>query len=788
MNPTETARTPIRRVMGFAVLGFSLYVLILLAHASPVRAAEGSCPSNEAIRVEQGEAALALPECRAYEQVSPLGAQPFFQNLGQSNETLESGRQLVVGDSKGALAAADGNRFAYFSSSAPAGSLTDGPQYLARRGPAGWNTESAIPPQSTEDTPGCLPDIQAWSSDLAYAVLADGWKTAANFCGADEPALVQGEPRGAQNLFLRENDAGSYRLLNLTPAGVAPVNATIAGYSPDLSHIVFRESARLTPGAPPLESPPLDHPDYYEYFQGNLRLLTILPDGQPVSGAVAESRTKEHGLPSTRNVVSADGERVVWETQNVAVTNVYPPTGLYLRLNAAQEPTASGECTSLEPDLACTVRVDAVQQGGTGDGEALPVFRFSSDDGSRVFFTDEQDLTPGATAAPGAPDLYEFQLDPGNPLESSVVDLTLNQSEPADVLGVAGISEDGSAVYLVASAALTPPSSQNGQGEHAQAGSPNLYLRSAGADTFIATLAGNDRCDWAQVDPHETPVGNSPQCLLSRISPDGDLLAFTSIQPLTDFNNLPDDPIECGTGNTGSFEPQPCQEIFLYQAAGGTLHCVSCSPSGSRPTGPSNLRPADNLFLPNDEPPIYGLPRNLSPTGAVYFDTKSPLLPADENGVSDVYEYSGGKLSLISSGKSPAASYFYEASQSGNDVFFLTTQPLLHADTDAETSIYDARVDGGFPEPPPAPGCEGESCRGAATQASPSGTPATPSFSGPEEGPRSPLTGPCKKGFVKKAGKCVKKPSKQKHHKAKNKNHTHKKNGNKAGDNRRAGK
>lgn len=51
-----------------------------------------------------------------------------------------------------------------------------------------------------------------------------------------------------------------------------------------------------------------------------------------------------------------------------------------------------------------------------------------------------------------------------------------------------------------------------------------------------------------------------------------------------------------------------------------------------------------------------------------------------------------------------------EVSPSGDDVFFYTAQSLVASDTDGLYDLYDARVDGGFPnQTDPAP-CEGNGC------------------------------------------------------------------------------
>jgi hypothetical protein len=126
------------------------------------------------------------------------------------------------------------------------------------------------------------------------------------------------------------------------------------------------------------------------------------------------------------------------------------------------------------------------------------------------------------------------------------------------------------------------------------------------------------------------------------------------------------------------------------------------------------------------------LQRNVSDNGQVFFETSDELVSAAANGKRNVYEYEDGQLYLISSGASEADSYFLDASASGSDVFFVTAQRLLHRDQDSVYDIYDARVEGGFPEPPARQPCTGEECRGSGESASASpSSPTSSSFSVP---------------------------------------------------------
>jgi hypothetical protein len=203
------------------------------------------------------------------------------------------------------------------------------------------------------------------------------------------------------------------------------------------------------------------------------------------------------------------------------------------------------------------------------------------------------------------------------------------------------------------------------------------------------------------------------------VSSGGQVLLFRSQRQLTAYHN------------------NGVPEFYRYDAQSGRVGCVSCNPSGVPPTaaGAPGVQTGTSFFGLSGFASIET--RNLSASGdQFFFETSDPLLPADSNGVSDVYEWEadgagscessgdeGGCLYLLSTGSSPDPSHFGDASVSGDDVFFFTDQPLVGQDQDHLIDIYDARVDGGLAsqDPPVVPPCNGDECRSpfAAPPASP---------------------------------------------------------------------
>lgn len=649
------------------VAAFVVVVASVWSGLDAVSARAAQACVNEAVRAEQGAAGLALPDCRAYELVSPPGSVP----------THVSGQ---------ALAAAGGQRFAYYTFEPFPGSTEEGLFLLATRSADGWSVQNTTPPQGglhNSDFIACFPSV-FYSNELTSAVLSDGWNQVEEgfdqVCDGDDPPLVAGEPRGYANLFLRDNESGAYQLIDRPPATVTPADALFRAATPDLSHVVFEEDAKLTAQAPAGLA-------LYEWSGDADYLVSVLPDGEPVAGTLVNG---QQGSASFTHAMSANGETVFF----------YYGGDLYARLHSGHEAAIGGVC-NVSDGAACTVQVDAAQAGAPGPGGA-GTFVYASEDGARVFFTDEHRLTADATATVEAPDLYEYDVE-----TETLSDLTVSASGSANVLGFSGGSADGSYVYFVATGVLTG-AQENNFGAVAVRGRPNLYLRHAGTTTFIATLERNSYAeleDWQQGASNPSSEHNTGH-LTSRVSPDGEYIVFNSAAQLTGEENEPVEASQC--------DGDRCLEIFIYNAAAGQLSCASCSPSGAQPTGPAEVTAEDGELL-TPEPSRY-LQRNVTDAGQVFFDTRSALVPQATNGEVNVYEYENGGVNLISSGTGSGGAEFLDASESGDDVFFATDQGLVQGDTDNQSSVYDARVDGGFAvgqtEAAQGQGCESaEVCR-----------------------------------------------------------------------------
>jgi hypothetical protein len=473
---------------------------------------QAACPNEEF----RGGFSARLPDCRAYELVTP-----------PVKSSVEFDRGV---DKHGSVVAAGGEALSMYGKEPFPGAPTGGENYVATREPSGWRLEVVDPIESYSGVV-CANEnntfVSVYSEDVSGEVISLGANSSAaqpyyankEACNSKGLQIAKGEPVGYQNLLVRDNQTGEYRLVNnleSAPPGVTPADAYFQGASADLSHVVFSEQAPLAHGAL------YGVENLYEWDEGVVRLLTVLPNKTPAAGSLAA----EHSTPAHEQVISGEGSHVFFTSGG----------NLYVRIDGER-----------------TVQVDKAQTkavGSSGGG----VFQAASADGSRVLFTDTSQLTTDSTATAGEPDLYECVLSAGAS-ECDLIDLTVAKAgEHADVQHVSLLgAKDSSHVYFAAMGVLAANKReyQNSEGntvtEEARKGEENLYLSEDGRIAFIATL---NKGDYGR----------------GEVSADGEWFAFQSLKNLTGY----------AKGATTS-------EIFLYSASSGQLVCASCLPSDEAP-------------------------------------------------------------------------------------------------------------------------------------------------------------------------------------------------------------
>jgi hypothetical protein len=192
-------------------------------------------------------------------------------------------------------------------------------------------------------------------------------------------------------------------------------------------------------------------------------------------------------------------------------------------------------------------------------------------------------------------------------------------------------------------------------------------------------------------------------------------------------------------------------EVYRYDTEAGATICASCAPTNSLATRDAGL-------------PAHG--NGLAADGRVFFNSTEPLVLRDTNGLGDAYEWKEGEVYLLSSGTSPSNSGLLSASEDGKDAYFFTREKMAPGGANGSLMrIYDAREGGGFFQIPGSPPCAAsDECHGPGSKAAP---PHDVGSLGGTDGNLAEGEGArCKRGFVKKHGRCVRKPHrKHSHHK-----------------------
>ena len=692
-----------------------------------------SCP-NTAVRQQTSSA--YLPDCRAYELVSPQNA----------NGTL-----LFSGGPNTGLATSPA-RLAYVANYSAPPEATDtigaaGDLYVATRTNDGWVSHYiGLPgnqtgcmggpptdPASHGSTPNEIQNrvftdpsmsrlldfedgngIACWAggNGTGDANFALDPPSNAPYLWASEGSLLARLPSGLGSLPGAE---ASFVCPLPEPQSVVPHCAGEVTASPDLSHLIFSSNnfSFATGGLTTVPGSAYEE----DLSTGAIELISSLPGGGPIPQDPSYA-----GLPGIEGgpggeqeflrfpAVSTDGSHVLISTATEPTPGCPKSTGLGVCARFAETPVHL--YMRVGAGLGITYEI--------AEGRAVDYVGMTAD-GSRVYFTSEEHLT-GEDPNHGGASLFMWSQkgeEEGHPL---TLISRPNPGSPA----AAGDTEDCEASWTAKCGVVpysgrgyaasyggrggdgisdTAIASRSGDiyfyspeqldGDRGVPGQQNLYDYRGGELHFVATFKPHEFC--------ETDISGYRYCTdgpIARlqVTADGTHMAFVTPAPITSYENA---------GHL---------EMYSYTPADGGLVCDSCRPDG-RPATANVGASQDGLFLTED--------------GRTFFSTSESLVPRDTNQAVDVYEFSGGRPRLITPGTGTATVTgltlvsleevpgLIGVSADGTDVYFSTYDSLISEDHNGNfLKFYDARTGGGFLQAPPGHPCAAaEECHGPGTEA-----------------------------------------------------------------------
>lgn len=686
-------------------LALSATVLVALIGVLPA-----SASAEATIGPEPTAGPIGLPDGRIYELVSPANK---YGNFIRDEEFW-------------GLASADGNSAAYMATSS-FGEATEGSfsAYTSHRVPgqtaSGWQTEAALPRSLHKFFIGEIAHWLVPSADFRKFAFA----TRMPF-DKSQPL----GPGGVSGVYLSETPFSEPTWL-AEPKIAKPIPAeggieggalfAIAGVAPDMSRVYFSYTGLLLPEdearAPHVGTGGREASGFYEWSEGALHESGVLPDGSlNPYGAVPANSTNAVGFD---NGVSEDGTRAFFVSPDPAVYSpgcasascTASPPELYVResgpggshrsvlISRSELPGHEGKPA---PTGAVSVGTPQLQSVGGPVGSAGSYYVYATPDGKHAFFASADRLT---TAAPENSELKEYDFN----FETETLTYL-----PGVVGGIAAVDRSGSD-FIFLNQSTNPA---------------ELELWQVGANggkvTEIVSVPPNVEGGFSYVDVSS-----------ARVSADGSVFLFRTPSKIGPFRS--------GTVCSKSFGcevQQPVEEVYRYDVPSAELTCVSCPPVGVAPTGDAAIthdnQEESEFGTTRESAGINYTPgslydsRGMSANGEqVFFDTTTPLVPQAVDGKRNVYEWEKGKVSLLSTGTSPADSTMLDSSVSGGDVFFVTASGLVPGDTEGNTDVYDARIPRPGDNPPPAAiPCEGAVCQGPPSVPNLLGSPSSATFNG----------------------------------------------------------
>ena len=647
-----------------------------------------------------------------------------------------------------------------------------GAEYEFSRTSAGWACEALDPPASQYPRRVFL----SASADVSRTL----WGLQVPARGGEEVSITEPTYDG-WTLAVREAAGGGKGRFTVLGSVVAPGHEShiaeygevgavpqynVAGASADLSRVLVSVKAsheQLWPGDATVKDtePNSLHAfeSLYEYRAGggDEPVLVGVSNSGPLEGSphVNEGADLISDCGIAPNAISASGEIVLFtahaadqgpeskhcnsagEGTGPAVNEIYARVGGSETVDISEPSTGAGgdceNCNEGEPKAA--------------------VYEGSSEDGLKVFFTTKQSLLPGALGD----SLYEYNF--AAPAGQRVTLLS------GEVNSVAAAASSGALLYFQSPGELTGKPNANGETAHEVAGE-KLYVCDPGGGgvAFVAGEAGG-----------------------VQTTPDGQYALFSSGRRLKGTN----DTSTASQLFEYNVQTEGVARVSVGQRSAAGFECPAtkvveegydCNGNTTDGADAPNIAYSNTVRSPADR--TSGL--SLAENGVVAFSSVLALTPQAPQGkpfelegnivsyTENVYEYRAGDVYLISPADEGSglilhlpASRLLGVGESGRDVFFGTTDSLVPQDTDTQYSWYDAREEGGFPAPPGAAGCVAEACQGPLSPSPVLFTPESDTL--PAPGNLAPPVAPkvavkpvakkkpakCKKGFVRKKGKCV---------------------------------
>ncbi len=678
-----------------------------------------SCP-NDSVRQQTGSE--YLPDCRAYELVSPEDAGNVVlldQGIPSTNATNPA--RFSYGGIFGAVKGTE-----------PPNSLLPD-TYVATRSATGWHS-------SYVGVPGgemAATDTEAGSLDMNWFLSAS-------------TLYVPGVPQPEENLpHIFDAQGHPFGRWPGNWAVIPGAKASRGDYqpSPDFSHMAFSSNnVAFAPNG--LTKAPGSAYDY-DPTTGTTTIISKTAGGADIAqepGAAGgfpeefiifpDTSPNTYGATAVNPGVSTDGSHILMATLSEPEPFLFPPLApqhLYMRVNdVITYDVANGH--------------DVQYAGMTADG-------------SQVYFTSPEQLTTEDTDH--SVDLYMWSekgdkltlLSAGAGGAGNSDSCSASWTSACDIKPIEGFANTDNSTSAFLSDTDYPIATGTGDiyfyspeqldGSKGLPGAENLYVYRDGAPHFVFAFT-NPAAETCL--PGSSPGFTCSNGPIGRIevTPDGQHMSFVTASRVTSYDN------------------DGFQEMYTYDPAGDEILCVSCQPDGSRPT--SDVEGSyTGLFMSND--------------GRTFFATTDALVSQDTNGLNDVYEFVAGRPQLITSGtaeQDTSGGRSFRAgldgvSADGVNVYFSTFESLVPQDHNGPfRKFYDARTGGGFIEDEPAAPCEAaDECHGVGS----SQPAAPPVFSDGSLGAGG--NHPSQKGNRRKAHRKKHHPRHRRHHAGRAKGHRH---------------